>query len=201
MTIEEANKLLDLLNKNKLEQLREFIENQKIIHCDFKRQKTFEEYMDCRNYERNPVLYEDQKNGKIIFSNRYSLYYVNSNYLNANSLKIMRNPFGGRVDLEHIQEMEDKIKKYITNLIEAEYFTVSTTKVIQKPFYVYDVPTTLVESTIPGKLVETHFTQQEIEFADIILDRPKYKVDENSPLLLAESEVGKAYILGYRKEN
>lgn len=201
MTIEEANKLLDLLNKNKLEQLREYIENQKIEHFDLKRQQTFEKYMDCRNYKKNPVLYDEQKNGQIIFSNRYSLYYVNSNYLNTNSVKIMRNPFGCRVDFKYVKKLEDNIKKYITNLVEAEFFTTPISQITPKPYYTYGSPTTLVESTIPGKLIEAHFNQQEIEFADIMLDSPKYKMDEESPLLLAESEVGKAYILGYRKEN
>ena len=200
MTTEEANKLLDLLNKNKLEQLREYLKSQKIKHFNVNRQQTFEKYMDCRNYKRNPVLYEDKENGRIIFSNRYSLYYVNNNYLNANSLKIMRNPFGGRVDFECIQNLEDNVKKYITNLVEAEFFTMPIAEETSKPYYTYGSPTTLVESTIPEKIVEAHFNQQEIEFADIILDRPKYKMDEESPLLLAESEFGKAYILGYRKD-
>lgn len=125
MTIEETNKLLDLLNKNKLEQLREYLENQKIQHFNLKRQETFEDYMDCRNYEQHPVFYEDKENRKIIFSNRYSLYYVNSSYLNANSLRIQRNSCGGRVNFECIQKMEDHVLlNYVTNLIEAEFFTV-----------------------------------------------------------------------------
>ena len=199
MTIEEANKLLDLLNKNKLEQLREHIENQKIEHFDLKRQKAFEEYMDCKNYISNPILYEDKENGRIIFSNNFSLYYVNSNYLNVNSLKIMRNPFGARAEKARFSKARANINQQINHLVEAQYFTVSTVNKTKKPYYMYEVATTLVESTVPGKLIEAHFNQKEIEFADIILDRPKYKIDEESPLLLAESEIGKAYILGYRK--
>lgn len=48
--------------------------------------------------------------------------------------------------------------------------------------------------------VDFNFSKKEVEYANKILDNPKFKMDLYNPVLYGESEIGKAYILGFKQK-
>ena len=54
---------------------------------------------------------------------------------------------------------------------------------------------------IKQKKITEIFKKVEIDTADILLDNPKYTIyNDKMPILKAESESGKAYIIGCKKQ-
>lgn len=49
------------------------------------------------------------------------------------------------------------------------------------------------------ELQEDYFNEKEIDFCWSLLGEPTYRISESNPILKAESEIGKAYILGKKR--
>lgn len=190
MTREELIKELKKLDEKTLEELLYRAQQKALANFDESRQRAFEQYLFNGKANKKSIYFDDKVQEKIVFSNGISLYYVNYNFLSINSPVIIRNSLLNEVKIEEIFNIEKQINNNIIKWIDTEWFS-------------ENAKYTMVEAngSLSGgqNLVTATFKTSEIVSADAILNKPRYQIDENYPILLAESEVGKAYILGYKK--
>ena len=195
----EINKLLNLLNKNKLEEIKDYLLSEKEKNKSEARQRYFEKYM-CNDgktyslkYGKGTVM--NSRENEIIFSNGISLYYVNKSLFNIDSAKIIKHTDSKKVlPHKYINLVNDKYIKRIENSFNIN--NLESTFIYPNAIeYIYDKTITI--SIIDcDDILEKHFLKSEFDQANEILDNPKFKVSSSDPLLYAESNIGKCYILG-----
>ena len=123
MTSEEVNKILGLLNQNKLEELKYYIETKRIRNFSKLRQACFEEYLKFSPISKKTILFDDLLERKIIFSNGVNLYYLNYNYVVLNSPVLIRNNVCKRVGAEELKKVEHRVEQFVSVLTPSEFFT------------------------------------------------------------------------------
>lgn len=186
MTKEEIAKISRFLDNDQIEELKYYIERQKIEHFNQSRQYFFENYLENVQMKNKTILFEDKCENRIICSNGISIYYINSNYIIPSSPRIMHNKFCQRVTIEFVQKMEQKIENFVSELIVADWFNKES-------------EITRIEHE-DGKDGITHdFRTSEIIMIDRILGNAQFKLDKTNPVLYAQSKVGHAYVLGLKK--
>ena len=182
---EKSLETLRTMDKETLNKLLYHIEQEFLPMFNQDRQNNFEKYL--MSHKKN-VLCDNQD--KIIFSNGISLYYLNRNYVSLNSPVLINQNIYQTVNIEAITKLETMIKDNSKQLIDVEWFY-------------EDTKDTLVEGNGAQKLnsgiITSKFSTKELGYTKKILDNPTYKMDTEYPILVAESEVGKAYVLGYKK--
>ena len=188
MTREELRIISAFLDSGNIEALREYINSLKLAQFSTLRQTWFEHYLSESPIATKTILYDDSKENQIICSNGISLYYINANYVTLLSPTLVKNTFCQRVTLEEIEKFKRRTEQLITQLIPAEWFSQEgvVTKVEN-------------ESLLEG--IFHIFKTSELNHIDWILGHSQYKIDKQNAILCAESEVGRAYVLGYRNNH
>jgi len=192
MTNEEIDIILKKVNLeiSNLQDLRNFLLDKKRKNNDEKRQNAFEKYLATPNIlGSSSKIYFDPKS--IIFSNGISIYIVRTEYFKINNCSFISNNKDKKfkiVEFREINKYVDKInnlyKKFENSCLLYESFGTVTAEW-------YD--------EMCGKLNIDNFYAKEVEFCDSILDEPLYRISESNPILKAESEIGKAYIIGKQR--
>lgn len=207
MTNKEIEKMLDFLDNEKLEELKKYLLTEKKRNTSVLRQKTFEKYLTTNIWGLNdktmPLIYSDTNTDKVqIFTNIASIYILNKSFLNMTS-NILSSEKNKARKTSHRFKMvsKEEINKYLKKSEE------------KLGFYSYDIlsmecsnglATRFYEvqylNEIEQKLNTERFRKSEIDTADILLDNPKYTIyNDKFPILKAESEIGKAYIMGCKR--
>ena len=186
MTQEELFTISKLLENGEIDELKYYIECKKLRHFNSTRQYYFENYLANVQMQNKTILFEDQKEKRIVCSNGISIYYINSEYVMPGSPQIVRNPLCQRVTIEIVQKMEHQIEQFVSELISADWFN-------KRP----DI--TRIEHEDGRDGITHDFRTSEIVMIDRLLGNATYKLDKTNPILYAESEVGHAYVLGLRK--
>lgn len=194
MTNLEIDKLLKMLDKEDLDEIRAYLISEKNKKTSDLKQRKFNEYMNTGlNDSQNTYICE--KEDKIIFSNGISIYYLNKNIVNNKSLKMCKN--------SDTQGVIKKLTNKQLSLFEKN-IKIRTSKLVPvslKPQYIEHRGIPCVNLSIildEAKIIEFYFKEKEVETANILLDNPNYKMDIYSPLLYGESNNGKVYILGLK---
>ncbi len=196
MTNSEIDKLLKMLDKNGLDEIRTYLISEKNKKTSDLIQRKFDEYMNtyvALNGSQNTYICDNED--KIIFSNGISLYYLNKDIVNIKSLKICRNSnlqntikrLTSKQLLLFEKNINYRISKLVSVLLNPQYM-------IHRNFPCAEFSILLDEA----KIIEFYFQEKEVETADILLDNPNYKMDIYNPLLYGESNNGKVYILGFK---
>ena len=201
MTNKEIDKLLTMLDSKTLNEVREFLLKQKNKNINDLRQKTFENYM-CNtrkkfywNDSKGSVIFENTND--IIFSNGISLYILNKGLVNINSSKIINNMNNVNVKLQHRIYKYDEEKTFKL-LRKAESFKTNLSQ-IQYTESVDEKITRLTSCIYYPKEIHFDFKTEELNTADILLDKPELRMSTEHPLLYGENDNGKVYILGHIK--
>lgn len=196
MTNEDIDRLLFFLDDkgSDCERTIELLLEEKRKNNDKNRQEAFMDYIDTRvisskNRKKfTPILSYSDEN--VMFANGISLYIVKSQFLKPS-----------------IEELDSNIKRKKFKLVPQHEMNVLLVKI--ERFYGkndelcdlwYDSSNTVeTEFNYIGKLYTDHFRAKEIDMCNRILNEPIYKNSIDSPILKAESEIGKAYILGRKR--
>lgn len=210
MTNKEIDSLLHMIDKNDIEVVKEFLNKTKEQNIIDLKQKTFEKYM-CKDgvsfnkFSNNygTVLFETDNN--IIFSNGKSFYNINKKIFNLNSMKIQKSLCGKsirtqhrikRVDIETLNTYKERLKSLVTEFRHIEFDEQLDKNKVRFTVYnpYYDFKDKLKE------YISFDFSSKEIETAEILLNNPNFMMDISNPVLYGESEIGKCYILGLKKQ-
>lgn len=202
MTNKEIDKLLSMLDRKDLLSMKKFLLSEKEKKDNQFRQSTFEEYLRTNkfgfNLKTTPKLYSDNNIQK--FMNGASLYIINKNFFRTQTPKLIKGSArGAKANHRFEYVSEEFFQKYIENILLnfSDIFTECTDYVQAREHDNY----TLVKyynNITKNKCIEK-FDRKETDWADIILNHPTYYISHNFPILKAESEIGKCYILGYKK--
>lgn len=201
MKREEIDKLLSMLDKKDLVSIKEFLLVEKHKSDNKLRQSAFEEYLITNkfglNFERTPKLYVGENVQK--FMNGVSLYIINKNFFQTNTPKLIKASAKG-IHANHRFEYVDEpfFKEYLSKVILgfSNIFSECTDYIETREYDKY----TCVEyyNNITKNTCIKKFDRKETDWANIILNNPTYYISHNYPILKAESEIGKCYILGLR---
>lgn len=195
MTNKDIDKLLSLLDKKNLEEVKNYLINEKERNIEAVKQNAFERYLTTNKfgYDRGRIPKIFMNKSVQQFTNGNSLYIINSNFFKTNIGKLAK--VDRKTHYSHRFEYvsEEKIKKYLNSIIkyygdrenECEFST--DDKFILATFY---NSITQCEETIK-------FDKYEIDIVNRILENPVFRISESNPVLKAESNSGKAYILGF----
>ena len=201
MTNNEIDKLISMLDRKKLDELKKYLLKEKELNISKLRQKAFEKYLTTNilgyNDKSLPKLYSE-KNIQI-FSNYISIYIINKNFLKTDT------PFFSRAanysrNLLHqfelvtedeinllLKQMEMRIGQYKFDILSIENNATFQSHTYEVEYY----------NELYDKKQRVSFSKKEIDTADILLNNPKYTYCQNY-LIEAKSEIGKAYILGHK---
>ena len=203
MTREEIERLLSMANKKDLVSIKEFLLAEKYKSDNKLRQAAFEEYLRTNkfglNYNTTPKLYVNAYVQK--FSNNVSLYIINKNFFETNTPKLIKaRAKGARYNHKFEYVSEDFFQKYISQILFnfSDIFSECTDYIETREYDKY----TLVEyySKVYNEQIIDKFDRRETDWANIILNNPTYYISHNYPILKAESDIGKAYILGLKRK-
>ena len=204
MTNNEIDKILSLLDNNGLEELKKYLIKEKNRNTCALRQRTFEKYLTTNlwgdNIKKLPGIYVDEN--VQIFTNCASIYVINKNFFNFNSgnlaqEKNKKRTYSHRYRLVAKDVMDSYIRKFEENLGTCCFDILSMESLASSIVPFYDVS---YVDTLTEKLTTETFSKKEIDVADILLDNPGYVIyNGEMPIIKAQSEIGKAYILGCRK--
>jgi len=211
MTNKEIDKLLDMLDKKSLEQIKNYLNKEKEKNIKKENQNTFEKYIT--NYDKD--LAADAKSGTIfnekedllVFSNGISLYYINKEAFNIDMKKVKDHFNHVNPHINHRIRIvnNETIKKYEDHLIEIADVDLNIedlSDTFEYPLTIEYVDDFALVSYIKNDhLIEETFKVKEFKYADKLLKNPKYKICKNAPILYGESEIGKVYILGRKKKS
>lgn len=188
MSNDEVNKLLSMLERNELEELKQYLLKEQYINNNIDRQKVFEDYM-INSKLRNSFSRICVNNGIQKFTNGKSIYILNTNLLNAESFKLQKNDTKFKFVEPKIFDMYIEqittLTNYDTNFVPVNDLYVSNKS--KQAIVKYDNYNNDVCSEI--------FDSSEITTSKIILCDPEYKISTIVPILKAESSIGKVYIL------
>lgn len=204
MTNNDIDKLLEILDNKGLEELKSYLIKEKNRNTCALRQRTFEKYLMTNlwgdNIVKLPGIYVDDT--VQIFTNCASIYIINKNFFNFNSSNLAeeknkKRTYSHRYRLVTKEVMDKFIKKYEENLgtgcFDILFMESRASSIV--PFYDVSYVDTLTDT-----LTTETFSKKEIDVADILLDNPGYVIyNGDMPIIKAESEIGKAYILGCKK--
>lgn len=201
MTDKEIDKLLSIVEKEDLKNLKKVLEKEKEKNKENLLQKTFEKYLTTNvnglNNKTLPRLYEE--NGKQIFMNGISLYIINSNLFKTNT-KVLDEAVNRRRTAAHqyklasLNEMNQFINKMESYTSPIFHYPVD----LKDSYIEKDIMT--VEFLVGENLHSSYsFPSNEIKTCNILLNNPEYTVSYLNPILEADSDIGKCYILGYKK--
>lgn len=202
MTNKEIDKLISILDKKNLDELKKYLLKEKELNTNKLRQKTFEKYLTTNVLSYNdkslPKLYSE-KNIQI-FTNYISIYIINKNFFKTNTPYLSREKNNSRTlphkyELVTIDEINSLLKKIKMNIGQCEFDILTMENNIKKP-NIYEVE---YYDDVDKKKKNVSFSKKEIDTADILLNYPKYIIYKKTPIIKAESEIGKCYILGYKK--
>ena len=202
MTNKEIEKIFSMLNKNDLTSLRNFLLKEQDKNNNKVRQKTFEEYLRTNicglNTTTTPKLYVDDNVQK--FTNGVSLYIINKNFFNVKTPTLIKGNAKGTRSNHRFEYVSNKcFYNYVSKIL------LQFSNIFSDCIDIYEIAGneryTYVDylSAIDNHIYTEKFNSKEIDTANIILDNPKYTISHNCPLLKAESEIGKCYILGFKK--
>lgn len=199
MTNNEIDKLISILDKKNLDELKKYLLKEKELNTNKLRQKTFEKYLTTNilgyNDKSLPKLYSE-KNIQI-FSNYISIYIINKNFFKTDTLYLSREKNNSRKINHRFQlvtknEINSLLKKMQMNLGQYKVDILSIESGNIRDPYEYKIE---YYDELYDKKQIVSFSKKEIDTADILLDNPKYTYCQNY-IIEAESEIGKAYILG-----
>lgn len=204
MTNIDIDKLLDILDNKGLEELRSYLIKEKNRNNSALRQRTFEKYLMTNlwgdNIARLPGIYIDDT--VQIFTNCASIYIISKNFFNHNSSKLAqeknkKRTYSHRYKLVTKEAMDSFIKKFEENLGTCCFDIISMESRNIETASFYDVS---YVDTLTERLTTETFSKKEIDTADILLGNPGYVIyNGEMPIIKAQSEIGKAYILGCKK--
>ena len=202
MTNKEIDKLLTMLDSKTLNEVKEFLLKQKNKNINDLRQKTFENYMcNIRNLywgdTYGTVIFEDTND--ITFSNGISLYILNKGLVDIKSSRIINHMNNTAINPEHRINKIDEAKKF--KLLNAVESFKTNLRQIQYTESVDKKITRLTSFIYYPKEIEFDFKTEELNIADILLDKPELRMSAEHPLLYGENDNGKVYILGYKYNN
>ena len=203
MSNEEIDKLLSMLDTNLLEEVKKFLLKEKEQNIVETRQKFFEKYM-CNDgmpwfYDNNYGTIIHIREDQVIFSNYYSIYFVNKNLLNITSPKIIKNMTSSKirkqykiteVDIDCIEKYEKKLESFSSIFRPISFMEKASKTQLRVSTY--------RPHSITKILSEGIFSSKEIEYAQNILGNPEFKLGLDHPILYGENEIGKVYILGFK---
>lgn len=201
MTEKEIQRLLDMLDKKGLEETKKFLLKEKNKSRNEKKVEVFEDYITNRLVKPNDIslngTYYSEENGRLVYTNGISIYYVNP-------------------ELKELL-MPSILKHSTTNIIQNYYQRVrlmdnEKLSTISKKVALYENSFTLAKfnRTVHGKSelldvflskddTEFIFSSREIMISNIILDNPEYEIGIHEPIIRASTQLGKVYILGYKR--
>lgn len=200
MTNKEIDKLLSMLDTEQLDNIKKFLLEQKEKNIAEFRQKAFEKYLTTNKYGMNirrvPKLCIDDNTQR--FTNGVSLYIINNNFFNTRTAKLMKGTAKGTWSKNRFEYIDKKaFMEFVSAILpDDSYIYSECSELVKKENDKY----TYVDykSWYDNKNYTERFDTTEIELANILLNNPKYLVAHNMPLLKAESNIGKAYILGFK---
>lgn len=189
MNSEELKKLLYVLRKNKLQYIKKNFSDEEL------RQKIFEEYLINNKFEYDPKKIPKlfSNNNIQYFTNGVSLYRLNNNFFDTNTTNLVLQKNTKKfeiVDESHFHIYFEFLKeKYgsISSYCDSCYLD-------KNEQYTYIDYIDLISSEVLTKRFDT----DEIDTANLILKNPTYKISNSHPILHAENDIGKVYILGYK---
>ena len=206
MTNKEIEKILNFLDNEKLEELKRYLLTEKKRNNNILRQKAFEKYLTTNIFGLDgstlPSIYIGSKDNVQIFTNFASIYILNKNFLNMETsyLSFEKNKArktSHRYKLVSKEEMNEYLSKFEEKLGFNQFDILSMECWSVLASTRYDVE---YYDEIKQKKITEIFKKVEIDTADILLDNPKYTIyNDKMPILKAESEIGKAYIIGCKK--
>lgn len=206
MTNKEIEKILNFLDNEKLEELKRYLLTEKKRNNNILRQKAFEKYLTTNIFGLDgstlPSIYIGSKDNVQIFTNFASIYILNKNFLNMETsyLSFEKNKArktSHRYKLVSKEEMNEYVSKFEEKLGFNQFDILSMECWSVLASTRYDVE--YYDEIKQKKIIEI-FRKVEIDTADILLDNPKYTIyNDKMPILKAESEIGKAYIIGCKK--
>ena len=207
MTNKEIEKILNFLDNEKLEELKRYLLTEKKRNNNILRQKAFEKYLTTNIFGLDgstlPSIYIGSKDNVQIFTNFASIYILNKNFLNMETsyLSFEKNKArktSHRYKLVSKEEMNEYVSKFEEKLGFNQFDILSMECWSVLANTRYDVE--YYDEIKQKKIIEI-FRKVEIDTADILLDNPKYTIyNDKMPILKAESEIGKAYIIGCKKQ-
>jgi len=206
VTNKEIEKILNFLDNEKLEELKRYLLTEKKRNNNILRQKAFEKYLTTNIFGLDgstlPSIYIGSKDNVQIFTNFASIYILNKNFLNMETsyLSFEKNKArktSHRYKLVSKEEMNEYVSKFEEKLGFNQFDILSMECWSVLASTRYDVE---YYDEIKQKKITEIFKKVEIDTADILLDNPKYTIyNDKMPILKAESEIGKAYIIGCKK--
>lgn len=196
MTNKEIDKLLTMLDKKTLVEVKKYLYNEK----DKIRQKTFEKYLTNNKFGsdlvRMPKLFFSMD--KQCFTNGVSLYEINSNFFNTNTsnLSIQKNR---KRTYNHRFEIKDEMQFNVFFDVLMEKYGLKETNPIEMSLAEEKKYTYVKYFDEESNQIEIRrFDTDEIDKCNIFLNNPKYNISTEMPILYAENDIGKVYILGYK---
>ena len=203
MTNKEIEKLLDILDKKSLDEVRTYLNKEKEKNSENIRMSAFETYITNKGIKagsRSSTYYGRKNDNEFIFTNGISIYYVNEKFYSSVSnllykiVKSQENKILAWVHrsysmpLEKINKLEKSLQRYKTNFIEAQY-----KENIDKNYTLLQNFDERFDTSI-----EHHFQRREIELSQKLLGESKLFIDERNPLAYTETDLGRCYILGIK---
>lgn len=198
MTEKEIQNLLNLLDKKGLEETKKYLINEKNKFNENEKINKFENYITNKGIKSDRInsngtyYYDDTKN--LIFTNGISIYYINPNLAQLFEPVILRHRLNKtqpqwhhRINLMNevmLKSFKKKIDSLEDNFVPAQFLSTNSRYGFIHTF------------TSEAGNIKFAFSSREIEISDTILDEPKYEIGIHSPILHAENEFGKVYILG-----
>ena len=189
MDNDQLKKILYIIRKKKIECIENKFSEEEL------RQKIFEEYLINNKFEYDskkiPRLFSNDN--MQCFTNGVSLYRINKNFFDTNT----SNLFFQR----NIKKFEIVSESHFTTyfkFLKDKYGSISS--YCDSCYLDKNKQYTYVDYTdiISGEILTKRFDTDEIDMADSILKNPTYKISNSYPILHAENDIGKVYILGYK---
>lgn len=202
MTNKEIEKLLSMLDKKDLINIKKYLLEEQYKNNNKLRQRTFEEYLRTNKFgmdmNKTPRIYVDENVQK--FTNGISLYIINKNFFNTQTPNLIKGSAKGAKSNHRFE--------YVSNICFAEYLSKillnfsNIYSELEELYSIDDGKYTYAKylSSIDNHLHTEKFDSIEVDSANIILNNPKYTISHNCPILKAESDIGKCYILGYKNQ-
>lgn len=212
MTNKEIDKLLSMLDKKSLSEVKKYLIKEKTNNDKKILQKIFENYMfnkdkAFKKFDNNygTILYTEHKD-ILVFSNGISVYYANKERFNIESDVIKKYSLQTNIKSQHtikiinkseLSKYENILKTLKTELKPINLFPDYIDKKLTR-FSVFNPYHDLKEDI--EDYISFDFSTKEIENAEILLDNPEFYMDITNPLIYGESDKGKVFILGIKNK-
>lgn len=197
MTNIEIDELISVIDKKDWYLAKKKLLQQKSENDEKQRQELISKYLNNRVHgiNKSPLLYSEQDS--MICSNGASLYIFKRGFDGTKNYALKKQHDGKQINLEQgfelvkdktvLVNLHSKVKDKITHLLDIDYFE-----------HIDEDRIKFTVCCINNTIIQFIFSANEIETAKILLDNPKFKMDIKMPILYAENNLGKAYILGHK---